>query len=65
MRRLVAVCLLAAVASAAVWAFLSVRRRPAAGRVVVGYDDGTKTVLEPGSRERELLVVAAAEALRP
>ena len=64
MRRLVAAGLLAVVAAAAIWALLSVRRQPAAERVVVGYDDGTETVLEPGSRERELLVGAAAEALR-
>ena len=63
MRRLVAIGALAVVAAAAVRALLSVRRRPAPERVVVGYDDGTETVLELGAPERTLLVGAAAEAL--
>jgi hypothetical protein len=51
-------------AGAVVWRVVT--RRPAhiAPRVVVGYDDGSTTVLEPGSPERELLVDAANEALR-
>jgi len=59
MRRLLRVGVLAVIA----WAVLS-RRRPVEPRVVVGYDDGTEAALEPGSPERELLVGAAAEALR-
>jgi hypothetical protein len=65
MRRLAALCLLAAAAVVAVRALLSVRRRPPPERVVIGYDDGTETILEPGSRDHELLVGAAAEAVRP
>jgi hypothetical protein len=61
MRRLLALGVLAA----AVWGLLSMRRRPAARRVVVGYDDGTESVLAPGSAEHESLVGAAGEALRP
>jgi hypothetical protein len=60
MRKLVALLVLAAAA----WWLLSQRRRAAVERVVVGYDDGTATVLEPGSAERELLLGTAAEALR-
>ena len=59
MRRLLRVGVLAVIA----WAVLS-RRRPVEPRVVVGYDDGREAALETGSPERELLVGAAAEALR-
>ena len=60
MRRLLALGAVAAL----VWRFLARRHRPPAPRVVVGYEDGSTVTLEPGSPERELLVDAAAEALR-
>ncbi len=60
MRKLLAL----AAAGTIAWRFLARRRQPAAPRVVVGYDDGSTVVLEPGSPERELLVDAANEALR-
>ena len=61
MRKLVALVAGAAV----VWRVVTRRRKPPEPRVVVGYGDGTTVTLEPGSPERELLVDAAAEALRP
>ncbi len=61
MRKLVALVAGAAV----VWRVVTSRRKPPEPRVVVGYGDGTIVTLEPGSPERELLVDAAAEALRP
>ena len=61
MRRFLGIGILAAI----LWRLLSSRRRPVEPRVVVGYDDGTEDALEPGSPERELLVGAASEALRP
>jgi len=54
-----------AAVGALVWRFLARRRQHDAPRVVVvGYDDGSTVLLEPGSPERELLVDAAGEALR-
>jgi len=47
------------------WRVLARRRRAVAPRVVVGYADGRTVSLEPGSPERELLVDAARQALRP
>ena len=61
MRRLLAL----AAAGAVVWRLLTRRCERPAPRVVIGYDDGSTLSLEPGSPERELLVDAAAEALRP
>ena len=61
MRKLVALVAGAAV----VWRVVARRRKAPEPRVVVGYGDGTTVTLEPGSPERELLVDAAAEALRP
>ena len=61
MRRLLFLGLLVAAA----WWLVSSRRTQPEPRVSVGLDDGTERTLEHGSPERELLVGAAAEALRP
>ena len=60
MRKLLAL----AAGAAVVWRAVARRHTPPEPRVVIGYGDGSTLTLEPGSPERELLVDAAAEALR-
>ncbi len=60
MRKLLAL----AAGAAVVWRAVARRHKPPEPRVVIGYGDGSTLTLEPGSPERELLVDAAAEALR-
>ena len=61
MRRLLS---LAAI-GAAVWWLIGRREKPSAGRVTIGYVDGSSLTLEAGSPELDRLVAIAAEAVAP
>lgn len=47
---------------AAVWWLLGRRSKPSAGRVTIGYADGSSVTLEAGSPELERLAAIAAGA---
>lgn len=61
MRRLLSLAAL----GAAVWWLLGRRAKPSAGRVTIGYADGSSVTLEAGSPELDRLVAIAAEAVAP